>query len=163
MKKTGIGNLTCSVARAVEVVGDTWNLMIVRELFLGSRRFDDIASQIGISPHLLSVRLQSLTRLEVLQREAYQDKPVRYQYRLTESGRDLWPVIIALKAWGDKWVDWPDGPPLTLQHKNCGHQTTPTLVCPECGDPMDALSTTAEMGPAMTAERARHKLAPAGT
>jgi DNA-binding HxlR family transcriptional regulator len=159
MKKTGLSALTCSVARTVELVGDTWNLMVVRELFLGSKRFDDIATQIGISPHLLSVRLRKLTEAGVLTREAYQQRPLRYQYRLSAKGRDLWPVIVTLKNWGDRWLDWPEGPPLALRHKGCGHASTPTLVCSECGEPVDALAMHAEPGETMLTERAVFKAA----
>lgn len=154
MKKSALGAMVCPVARALDVVGDGWTLMIVRELFLGSRRFDDITAQTGMSPHLLSVRLRKLVDAEILHKRPYQQRPARYEYRLTAKGRDLWPVVIALKHWGGRWGEWPDGPPLRLRHSGCGAVADPVLVCPDCGEPVDALGMAAELGPAMAAERA---------
>lgn len=155
MGKSVLANMTCPVARTLDVVGDAWTLMIVRELFLGSRRFDEMAAQTGMSPHLLSVRLKKLVEAGLLSRKAYQERPARHAYRLTAKGRDLWPVVIALKQWGDRWGDWgTDGPPLQLRHAGCGGHSSPSLVCSGCGEPVDALTMVPELGAAMASERA---------
>lgn len=132
MRWQQIGRLPCSVARALSVVGDRWTLLILRDAFLGARRFDHFAASLKLSPHLLSTRLQKLVDEGILERRAYQAQPVRYEYRLTDKGRDLYPVIASLVRWGDRWMSGSDGPPARLVHKTCGHRTTPELVCSEC-------------------------------
>jgi DNA-binding HxlR family transcriptional regulator len=127
-----IGHLPCSVARALSVVGDRWTLLILRDAFIGACRFDHFAASLKLSPHLLSTRLGKLVDEGILERRAYQSQPVRYEYRLTEKGRDLYPVIGSLVRWGDRWMSGDDGPPAKLVHKGCGHRTTPELVCSEC-------------------------------
>ncbi|HKY91343.1 MAG TPA: helix-turn-helix domain-containing protein [Nevskiaceae bacterium] len=126
----------CSVARSLLAVGDAWTLMIVRELFLGSRRFDEFLAQTGISPHLLSVRLRELEAARIVERRAYQARPVRHEYRLTPKGVDLWDVITALREWGDRWHEWPEGPPVKVRHTACGHVAHAKAVCTACGEPM---------------------------
>src|SRR5688572_10462993 len=95
--------------------------MVVRELFLGSRRFDEFLAQTGISPHLLSVRLRELESAGIVERRAYQARPVRHDYRLTPKGVDLWGVVTALRDWGDRWGEWPHGAPVQVRHTACGH------------------------------------------
>jgi DNA-binding HxlR family transcriptional regulator len=133
-----IGDLSCSVARALSVVGDRWTLLILRDCFLGARRFDQFEASLGLSPHLLSTRLAKLVDEGILVRRPYQSQPVRHEYRLTDKGRDLHPVIAALVRWGDRWMAGADGPPAIFVHKACGHATTPELVCSECGERLAA-------------------------
>lgn len=106
----------CSIARALELVGERWTLLIIREAFLGTRRFDDFQRMLGIARNVLQARLERLTDAEIMRRVAYQERPVRYEYRLTKKGVDLWPVIVALLKWGDRHAA-PNGPPVVLQHK----------------------------------------------
>ncbi|MGB0508083.1 MAG: winged helix-turn-helix transcriptional regulator [Pikeienuella sp.] len=153
MSRSDLAKQTCTVARAVEIVGDPWTLMILREMFLGGRRFDDIQRQISVAPHTLSSRLKRLEGVGVIRREAYSERPVRYEYRLTEMGRDLWPAIIALKNWGDKWFDKPYERPIEIIHKNCGHSIQPGMACPECGEPMGALDAYPAISTAYEQER----------
>lgn len=153
MSRSDLAKQTCTVARAVETVGDPWTLMILREMFLGGRRFDDIQRQIGIAPHTLSSRLKRLESVGVVRREAYSDRPVRYEYRLTEMGRDLWPAIIALKNWGDKWFDGHLERPIEIIHKSCGHAIQPGMACPECGEPMGAHDARPAISPGYKQER----------
>ena len=146
----------CPVARAIAVVGDTWTLMMLREFFLGARRFEDIRVQTGMSPQLLSGRLKSLVAAGVLRRVPYSERPIRYEFRLTDMGRGLWPVIIALKQWGDQHLTPDQAKPLIrLVHKDCRHDVEPALACPHCGQAATATRVTAEMSPAMTADRSR--------
>jgi len=163
MSRADLSDMTCTVARTLEIFGDTWSQMIVREMFLGSRRFDDLQQLTGVSPHTLSKRLKRLEAAEIIRRHAYSDRPPRYEYKLTERGRDLWPAIIALKAWGDKWLDGPATAPITLTHKACGQVTEPYLVCSACGEPIDALGSHATLSPDMQRERAARRRQNTGT
>ena len=133
-----IGELDCSIARTLSVIGDRWTLLILRDCFLGARRFDQFEASLGVSPHLLSLRLGKLVENDILERRAYQARPKRHEYRLTAQGRDLYPVIVSLLRWGDRWMPSDAGPPVELVHRDCGCVTTPTLVCSECGEPLRA-------------------------
>lgn len=141
--------MNCSVAQCLEVVGEWWSLLIVRDAFLGVRRFDDFQARLGIARNVLNDRLHTLVDAGVFERVAYQDRPPRFEYRLTDRGRDLWPVITSMRQWGDKWAA-PDGPPLVLRHENCGQVSEAVTVCSECGEPLDPRSVRAEHGPGAT-------------
>lgn len=136
----------CSVAQSLEVVGEWWSLLIVRDVFLGVRRFSAIQSRLGIPRHTLDQRLRRLTEVGILERVQYQEHPPRWEYRLTEKGIDLWPVIDALRQWGDRHAA-PDGPPVEILHRGCGHRADPVLCCGECGEPVDARDVRAVAGP----------------
>jgi DNA-binding HxlR family transcriptional regulator len=144
MRWEEIRKVDCSVARSLSVVGDRWTLLILRDCFLGARRFEQFQQSIGLSPYLLSNRLAKLRRNGILERRPYQKRPVRYEYRLTEKGHDLYPVIVSLLRWGDHWMPGKQGPPFDLVHRQCGHKTTPTLTCSECGDVLRAREMTAK-------------------
>jgi DNA-binding HxlR family transcriptional regulator len=142
-----IGDVRCSVARALSVVGDAWTLLILRDCFLGIRRFDDFQEHLGISRHLLADRLRDLVEHGVLDKVPYQVHPDRFEYRLSDKGRALHPVVVSLMAWGDTWMGDPDGAPVTLVHRPCGHEMTPVPTCPECGEVVTAAGTTAVVHP----------------
>jgi DNA-binding HxlR family transcriptional regulator len=144
-----IGETTCSVARALSVVGDRWTLLVLREAFLGVRRFDDFQANLGTTRHRLADRLRKLVAEGVLERVRYQKRPPRFEYRLSEKGRDLYPVIVSLTRWGDRWMAGEDGPPLRLVHRGCGREIMPALTCPECGEPVAARDMQARPGPAL--------------
>ena len=108
MKRTSVAHLNCSVAQTLEVVGEWWTLLIVRNLMCGQRRFEAIQADLGIARNILSDRLSTLVEHGIVEQVKYQDHPERFEYRLTDKGRDLFPVIAALMAWGDKWAA-PDG------------------------------------------------------
>ena len=129
MRWNEIGEVRCSVARALSVVGDRWTLLLLRDLFLGARRFEHFETSLGASPHLLSTRLRKLVDHGIVERRPYQEKPVRHEYRLTAKGLDLYPVIVGLVGWGDRWMSDEHGPPVTFEHKTCGHSTHPELHC----------------------------------
>lgn len=143
MRRTSFAEMPCSVARTLEVVGEWWTMLVIREAFNGVRRFDDFQSKLGIARNVLAARLQGLVDHGVLERRQYQDRPPRCEYRLTQKGRDLYPVLIAMLTWGDKWMAGEDGPPLKLTHA-CGHEPDATLVCGHCGEPLDARQMRAE-------------------
>ena len=148
----------CPVARTIAQVGDSWTLMVVRELFLGVRRFEEIRVHTGMSPQLLSRRLRELDACGIVARRLYQERPARFEFVLTEKGLGLWPVIIALKGWGERWAKPSrEAPLMTLTHKACGHSIEPVLACPDCGKHMDARSATVQMSGPMRRDRARRR------
>jgi len=157
MSRSDLPSQTCTIARAAAQVGDEWTLLIVREIFLGTRRFDDFLRLTGMSSHLLSQRLKKLQAQGLIRREPYSAHPLRHEYRLTEKGRDLWAVIIALKQWGDRWLSAEDTP-VQILHKTCGRVTRPQMTCPECGEPIDAHDAGAMLSQPFEQERqsARH-------
>jgi DNA-binding HxlR family transcriptional regulator len=138
--------MNCSVAQCLEVVGEWWSMLIIRDAFLGVRRFDDFQSRLGISRNILNLRLTSLVEAGVLIRVPYQERPPRYEYRLTDKGRDLWPVLTTMREWGDKWSA-PDGAPLDLVHEPCGAVMHLQHTCSACGEPADGSSVRARPGP----------------
>lgn len=162
MRWSEIGGVTCSVARALSLVGESWTLMILREAFLGSRRFDEFQRYLHISPYILSERLGKLVAHGILERRCYHQHPPRYGYCLTAKGRDLYPVILALARWGDRWLAGQEGPPLRFVHKDCGHTFTPVLTCSACGDAVEARDVRAAVGARMEAEREASKAGTAG-
>jgi len=146
VQRTSFEGVNCSVARCLDVVGEWWSLLIVRDAFLGVTRFDDFQARLGISRNILTQRLNRLVDNEILTRVRYQDHPPRSEYRLTSKGRDLWPVVTAMRQWGDRWAA-PAGPPVETRHAACGHIVTAVPSCSHCGEPLDARSVTAVPGP----------------
>jgi DNA-binding HxlR family transcriptional regulator len=139
---------TCSVARTLELVGERWTLLILRDAFLGVRRFDDFQRSLGIARNVLNTRLQRLCDSGLLERRLYQERPERYEYRFTEMGLDLWPSVAALMEFGDKYLAGDDGPPLLMQHKGCGGAVAATRVCAVCGaEGLTARDVVAVPGP----------------
>ena len=133
------------MARALSVVGDRWTLLVLREAFLGTRRFEDFQQRTGAARNVLSDRLEKLVAHDVLERSPYQERPTRHEYRLTEKGLDLYPVMMALVRWGDRWLGAGDEPPLTLIHRGCGKAITPELACDHCGEPLTPANTRARL------------------
>ena len=138
--------MPCSVAQCLEVVGEWWTMLIVRDAFLGIRRFDDFQSRTGIARNVLTARLEHLVEHGVLERRPYQERPLRHEYVLTDKGRDLWHVLTAMREWGDRWAA-PDGPPVELVHRSCEHVTRTAVVCDPCREPLDARAVRAVPGP----------------
>jgi DNA-binding HxlR family transcriptional regulator len=123
------------VARSLEIVGEKWALLAVREVFLGNRRFDEMVRRTGAPRDTLAARLRSLVNAGIFERRQYSDHPARFEYFLTEAGKDLQPVIITLREWGDRHLSGEDGPPATFSH-SCGHRLVTRLVCESCGEPV---------------------------
>ena len=149
MKWEEIGSEVCSVARTLSIVGDRWTLLVLREAFLGVRRFDRFQERLGTARNVLTERLDKLVDHGVLERRPYQDNPPRFEYRLTEKGLALYPVIMSLVAWGDRWMDEGLGRPLEHIHNECGKVMLPVQVCSECGDPIHAKNVRVRPGPAL--------------
>jgi DNA-binding HxlR family transcriptional regulator len=138
---------TCSIAGALEVVGERWSLLIVRDVFLGLRRFDQIQADLGIARNVLQSRLERLLAQGVLERSLYQERPARYEYRLTEKGIDLWPIVVSLMQWGDRHTPPAGGPGVVLEHRGCGGAVDEHRICEQCGKPMGARDVRALPGP----------------
>jgi DNA-binding HxlR family transcriptional regulator len=124
---------TCSIARALEVIGERWTILILRDAFLGVRRFDDFQRSLGIARNVLNARLHRLVEAGLLERRRYQERPERFEYRLTDMGRDLWPTVFALMQWGDRHLCSDGGPPMALEHRDCGGSVDERRVCGACG------------------------------
>ncbi|MEH6568657.1 MAG: helix-turn-helix domain-containing protein [Halioglobus sp.] len=149
MRWDEIGEQTCSVARALSVVGERWTLLILRDAFLGTRRFEQFQHHLGITRHRLSERLGKLVEHGVLVKVAYQDRPVRFDYRLTRKGLALYPVMMSLGRWGDDWMDGGEGAPLEYVHQNCGKPTQAQITCSECGEALRPQEVETRLGPAL--------------
>jgi DNA-binding HxlR family transcriptional regulator len=147
MQRTSFGGMNCSVAQCLEVVGEWWSLLILRDAFLGVTRFDHFEARLGIARNILTRRLIRLVDNGVLKRVPYDDHPPRSEYRLTPKGRDLWHVMTALRQWGDRWAA-PRGAPLKIKHTGCGRVVEVVPVCSHCGERLDARAVTAIAGPA---------------
>ena len=126
----------CSIARTLSVVGDSWTMLVIRELFNGNGRFNGLLDATQAPPAMLSERLAGLEHDGVVVKRPYSARRDRFEYRLTSKGRDLYPVLISLMAWGDRWMT-DDMPPVQLVHRSCGQHVTPVLTCPQCGDHID--------------------------
>jgi DNA-binding HxlR family transcriptional regulator len=126
-------NQVCSVARALEVLGDRWTLLVLRDAFSRIRRFEDFQRNLGVARNVLTDRLNRLVDEEILKRVPYQERPVRFEYRLTEKGRALWPVMMTLMQWGDRYYGEEAGPPVIVRHRDCGGTVTDHLSCSKCG------------------------------
>jgi DNA-binding HxlR family transcriptional regulator len=137
----------CSVARALEVLGDRWTLLVIRDAFLGVRRFDDFQRSLGIARNVLADRLARLVEEGVLERRRYQQRPERHEYRLTDKGLDLLPVTMTLMKWGDRYYAPPGGPPRIVRHRGCGGEVTERLTCERCGAELGPGDVRAEPGP----------------
>jgi DNA-binding HxlR family transcriptional regulator len=124
----------CSIARTLEVVGEKWALLAIREVFLGDRRFDEMVRRIGAPRDTVAARLRALVAAGILERRQYSEHPVRYEYFLTQAGLDLYPVILTLMRWGDQYLNSDGEPPMVLEHE-CGHRLTAQVVCEACGQP----------------------------
>jgi len=128
MLKRDYANQYCPVASTLEVVGERWTLLIIRDVFLGIRRFDELHKDLGIARNVLQARLERLVEEGVLVKRPYQERPLRCEYRLTEKGADLFPVLVALMKWGDRWLD-DRGGPIELLHRDCGEPVGVELRC----------------------------------
>ncbi len=147
----------CSIARTLEVIGDRWTMLILRDAFRGVRRFDQIQRDLGIARNLLTDRLQKLVDHGVLERRLYQTRPERYEYRLTRKGVDLSPALVALMRWGDTWLCGDPGPPLELTHDVCGDVLDQQFICWSCDQTVAPTAIRSRPGPG--AERHQQEIA----
>jgi DNA-binding HxlR family transcriptional regulator len=147
VQRTSFADMTCSIARTLDIAGEWWSPLILRDVHLGITRFDDLRRDLGISRKVLSERLERLVEHGVLERRAYSERPPRRDYVLTQKGRELVDVLLAMVAWGDRWTAGEAGPPLLLRHRACGELTQAEIRCARCGEPLHAGEVTVEPGP----------------
>ncbi len=161
MKRSSVVHLNCSVARSLEVLGEWWSLLIIRTAFFGIRRFDDFVDELKISRGILTERLATLVEHQVLEKLKYQTQPDRFEYRLTKRGLELFPVVMTLMQWGDKWLSTPavGGAPVEVLHQSCGQPVTGPFLCSACLKPVNAREVSLKRGPgsAKTSRMPRHK------
>jgi DNA-binding HxlR family transcriptional regulator len=149
----------CSVARTLSVVGERWTLLVLTELLLGRRRFEEIQAERPIASNILSRRLETLVDEGIVERRRYSDHPNRFEYHLTEKGLELLPAVLALVRWGDRYAAGRSGPPVETVHTQCGHAFHMVPTCSHCGEEIEPRSIRARLGPgASRDQRERAKL-----
>jgi DNA-binding HxlR family transcriptional regulator len=161
MERKSFSDMDCSVAQCLEVVGEWWSMLIIRDAIFGVTRFDDFQRSLGISRNVLHQRLATLVEAGVLTKVPYSEHPPRSEYRLTDKGRDLWPVLTAMRQWGDDHAS-PRGQRIKLVHKGCGATTDVEYVCKSCGEPVTARDVLAVDGPGRTHHGQPHRAATRG-
>jgi|SRR5829696_1888177 len=142
----------CSIASTLALIGERWTLLILRDVLLGARRFEDLQRSTGAATNILSDRLDTLVDHGVLRRVPLPERPDRFEYRPTRAGAELAHVLQALMQWGDRHAARPEGPPRVLVHTACGHTTEPVHVCAHCGDPLEPGEVEVHPGPGATPE-----------
>ncbi|PSL01301.1 HxlR family transcriptional regulator [Haloactinopolyspora alba] len=147
MQRTNFSDMTCSIARTLDVVGEPWSPLIIRDVWVGITRFDDIQRDLGISRKVLTERLQWLVAHGVLRRRQYSDRPPRYEYELTDKGDEFCDVLMAITAWGDRWTAGEAGPPVLVRHRGCGEYVHAEVRCSHCGERLRATDVDHEAGP----------------
>jgi DNA-binding HxlR family transcriptional regulator len=150
----------CSIARTLELVGERWTILVLRDAFLGVRRFDDMQRNLGVARNVLATRLERLVGEGILEKVLYQERPPRYEYRLTDKGLDLWPIVVELMQWGDRYAASEAGPPIVIRHRGCGGVLGERRICSGCGQPLSVRDVRAEPGPGASARQAasaRHR------
>jgi DNA-binding HxlR family transcriptional regulator len=150
MQRTSFSEMACSIARTLDVIGEPWSPLILRDVWVGFGRFDQIQADLGISRKVLTERLNHLVEEGVLERHPYDQRP-RYEYRLTEKGVDLVDLLMVMTRWGDKWLAGKAGPPVLYRHHACGEISQVDLTCAHCGKPMHASDVDTLPGPGSTA------------
>jgi DNA-binding HxlR family transcriptional regulator len=156
MRRTRFSEWPCSIARTVDLTGDWWTPLVMREAFYGARRFEQFQSQLGLSRNVLTQRLERLVEEGMLERVPYQERPLRHEYRLTEKGRDFFTVLAAMIRWGDRWLADEAGPPIELRDRESGEQVELEVVDSKTGQPVDIRRLVATPGlPEQLARRLR--------
>lgn len=150
--RVDLSAFSCSVARTLDVVGDKWTLLVLRDAFYGVRRFEDFTRDLGIARNVLASRLSRLVDAGVMERRRYEDHPPRFEYRLTAKGRDLLPVLLTMMYWGDTWAKPDDDAPIDLVHRDCGEATHAVTTCAACGDALTPFNVTVEPLPPVIEE-----------
>ena len=149
MQRTSFKDMACSLARSLEIAGEWWTPLVLRDIWMGRTRFEEIQTNLDISRKLLAERLDTLVREGVLRRQRYETRPPRYEYRLTEKGEELMVVLLALLSWGDRWTAKKAGPPALIRHLGCGETVEAEVKCSSCGEALRARDVLLEPGPGL--------------
>ncbi|WP_163505818.1 winged helix-turn-helix transcriptional regulator [Fodinicola acaciae] len=147
MRRTSFANWPCQIATTVDMLGDWWTPLVLREAFYGISRFDEFQSALGIARNTLAERLSRLVSEGLLEKVRYQSEPVRHEYRLTAKGKDFFSVLAAMAAWGDRWLYDSETSPITFHHQRCGHDTHALVVCERCGEKLASDDVRFRIGP----------------
>ena len=137
----------CSIAASLEVIGERWSLLIIRDVLRVTHRFDQIQASLAVARNVLTKRLNRLQDADIIEKRPYQSNPERYEYFLTEKGLDLWPVLMAYLGWGDKYLEPDSGPPRLIVHKECGGQIDDRRICQKCGKALEVREAESVPGP----------------
>ena len=151
MQRTDFSEMTCSIARSLAVAGEPWSPLVLRDVWVGINRFDDLQRDLGISRKVLAERLKHLVEEGMLERRLYSERPARYEYVLTRKGFEFVDVLMVMAQWGDRWTAGDAGPPVLRRHRACGKVTQIELRCAECGEIVTSSDVDVEPGPGMTA------------
>jgi DNA-binding HxlR family transcriptional regulator len=150
MQRTNFGDMVCSIARTLDVIGEPWSPLILRDVWVGMNRFDQLQADLGISRKVLAERLHHLVDHGVLERHPYDNRP-RFEYRLTAKGLELVDLLMVMAGWGDRWRAGDAGPPVLYRHHACGEISHVDLRCARCGEPMHAADVELLAGPGAAA------------
>jgi len=150
MQRTNFGEMACSIARTLDVVGEPWSPLVLRDVYVGMNRFEQIQHDLGISRKVLTERLHHLVEHGVLERRPYDNRP-RFEYHLTTKGLELFDVLMVMVGWGDKWLAGEAGPPVLYRHHDCGEVSSVDLRCSTCGEPMHSTNVDVLPGPGAAA------------
>jgi DNA-binding HxlR family transcriptional regulator len=153
MQRTDFARMQCSIARSLAVAGEPWSPLVIRDVYVGINRFEDLQRDLGISRKVLSERLRHLVASGMLERRAYSERPPRHEYVLTRMGSEFMDVLMALVSWGDRWTAGDAGPPILYRHRSCGQIAHVEPRCSACGEPMHSTDVDVEPGPALAAHR----------
>jgi DNA-binding HxlR family transcriptional regulator len=141
--------MTCSIARSLEVIGEWWTLLILRDAFFGITRFEQFQARLGIARNILTKRLDTLVEHGVLERRCYDEARDRHDYVLTDKGKALWPVLVTIRQWGDEWLVGAGNEPVTMTHTTCGARTSAVLTCDQCGEELHGREVRVAAGPGL--------------
>jgi DNA-binding HxlR family transcriptional regulator len=155
MQRTQFGDMACSIARTLDVIGEPWSPLILRDIFVGMNRFEQIQQDLGISRKVLTERLKWLVESGVLERHAYSRRPPRHEYRLTAKGTELCDLLLVMVRWGDRWLAGEAGPPVLYRHQDCGSISHAELRCSSCGGAMSVNTIDVLPGPGAAPATAR--------
>lgn len=156
--KATVSETLCPISRAEAVVGDRWTVLVLRELFMGSHRFDEIQAQTGGTPQMVAARLKSMEADGLLERRVYSERPKRYEYHLTEKGDAFHTVVLALRAWGETWCKSPEeGLAVVYTHRSCGEPAGLGPLCAHCAQPLRRADLISEPSAAYVAERSARR------
>ena len=149
VRRTSFEDMSCSIARSLEVIGEWWTLLILRDAFLGVTRFEDFQQRLGIARNILTARLHGLVDHGILERRPYDEARGRHDYVLTRKGRALWPVLVTIRQWGDEWITGEGKEPVQLVHRQCGEVSKATLTCEQCGEALRPHEVRVVAGPGL--------------